>query len=332
LSQGVRAPAAGVAGNQNSSARKRLRIKGGKAKVVDLRSAILGRRPPEPQFPATFWTRDTRPWTHPPSGDVPALSKFSYRAAAAALASSLVLSAGFAALASTGAAVKEGARPSWLERVVEAVGAGAKGIEQAATPQPAPPADPVQAAIQTAAAQSGVDESYLRVTAFRESSFNPTAEAATSSAAGLYQFVDDTWLEMVDRFGAENGLAYEAAQIENRGGRRVVRDRKQREAILDLRLDPKVSALLAASLTRANEERLETALGREPSHSELYAAHFMGGGGAVKLIRAAAKPRCASLFPQAARSNKPIFYAGGRERSCTEVLARLEVETSSALG
>ena len=56
--------------------------------------------------------------------------------------------------------------------------------------------------------KSGVDFDYLVQTAFRESSFNPEAKARTSSAVGLFQFVEGTWLEVMklegDRLGYSN--------------------------------------------------------------------------------------------------------------------------------
>src|SRR5690242_786525 len=52
----------------------------------------------------------------------------------------------------------------------------------------------VLASIQQASANTGMDFSYLMAQASRESSFDPTAKASTSSASGLYQFVEQTWL------------------------------------------------------------------------------------------------------------------------------------------
>src|SRR5271163_5022410 len=72
----------------------------------------------------------------------------------------------------------------------------------------------VEGAIKRAAAQTGVDFGFLLQTARRESGLNPTAHASTSSAAGLFQFVEQTWLSTVKRFGARHGLGAYAAQVQ----------------------------------------------------------------------------------------------------------------------
>ena len=55
-------------------------------------------------------------------------------------------------------------------------------------------ASPVAGAIRDAAQTTGTSFEYLLTTAQIESNLNPAAQAATSSAKGLYQFIDQTWL------------------------------------------------------------------------------------------------------------------------------------------
>ena len=64
-----------------------------------------------------------------------------------------------------------------------------------------------------ASRRTGVDFSYLLGQAKIESSLNPSARAATSSATGLYQFVDQSWLAVVDKHGAEYGLGLSLIHI-----------------------------------------------------------------------------------------------------------------------
>jgi soluble lytic murein transglycosylase-like protein len=52
----------------------------------------------------------------------------------------------------------------------------------------------VREAIAQASDKTGVDFAFLLATAKRESSLNPKARAKTSSAKGLFQFLDQTWL------------------------------------------------------------------------------------------------------------------------------------------
>src|ERR1700740_3132314 len=63
----------------------------------------------------------------------------------------------------------------------------------------------IAGAIKQAAGATGVNFQYLLATAKMESNFNPTAGASTSSAHGLYQFIDQTWLGTVKEAGAQLG-------------------------------------------------------------------------------------------------------------------------------
>ncbi len=188
-------------------------------------------------------------------------------------------------------------------------------------------ADPVRAAIQSASRRTGADFSYLLATAQRESSLDPSAKAPTSSAAGLFQFIEQTWLRMVRDTGSEHGLGALAAQIETTGnGRAVVRDAEARRELLSLRYDAETASLMAGELTEHNRQGLKSALGREPEPGELYIAHFLGLSGAKSFIRMAeTQPDAvaAAAFPSAARANKPIFYAGGAARSMADVYDNL---------
>jgi hypothetical protein len=186
----------------------------------------------------------------------------------------------------------------------------------------------VVAAVKTAAASTGADFDYLLETAVRESSLNPSAKAKTSSASGLFQFIEQTWLGVVKRHGADFGLEAEAAAIDTTaGGRHKVTDKSAREAILALRHDPEVSALMAGALTNESARALEQGIGREATSGELYLAHFMGPSGAIKLINTAESDPgtpAASLFPAAAKANTSIFYdSNGRAKSVSEVYDRL---------
>ena len=55
----------------------------------------------------------------------------------------------------------------------------------------------VLAAIRLASKRTGVEFSFLMELAATESSFNPQAKASTSTAVGLYQFKEDTWLDTI---------------------------------------------------------------------------------------------------------------------------------------
>ncbi|HBS33151.1 MAG TPA: lytic transglycosylase [Parvularcula sp.] len=179
----------------------------------------------------------------------------------------------------------------------------------------------VSGALKKASASTGVGFDYLYRVAVRESSLNPAAKARTSSAAGLFQFIEQTWLGAVKKYGAGHGLGAEAADIvRGPGGRYTVADPARRQAILDLRFDAEKAAGLAAELARENKASLEGALGRAVGAAELYAAHFLGPTGARTLLSADAGASAAALLPSAAAANRHVFFDGARERSVGEVI------------
>ncbi|MFM5924010.1 MAG: lytic transglycosylase domain-containing protein [Novosphingobium sp.] len=190
----------------------------------------------------------------------------------------------------------------------------------------------VRAAIARAAQATGVDFRYLLGQAQIESSLDPRARAATSSAAGLYQFTKGTWLNTLDRHGAQHGYGWADAAIE--GGK--VRDPALRQQVLALRYDPDAAALMAAELASDNAAALTGVLGREPDPAELYLAHFLGAEGAGRFLTAlAADPTqtAAGLLPRAAEANRAIFYGpGGAPRSLGEVMALVRGKLAGAMG
>lgn len=170
-------------------------------------------------------------------------------------------------------------------------------------------AEPVMSAIETASASTGVNFAYLVQQAGVESSFNPDAKARSSSATGLYQFIESTWMKMVDRYGEKYGIESETMS---------------RAEILSLRKDPKLASFMAAELAQENESVLERHWGGEIGATELYLAHFLGAGSAAAFLNArdeSPMEPAAYLFPDAAASNRAVFYdsASGRARSLDEV-------------
>ena len=186
----------------------------------------------------------------------------------------------------------------------------------------------VAGAIQRAAQATGASFEYLLATAKVESNFNPSLKAKSSSATGLFQFIEQTWLGMMKNAGQALGFGnYADAITRNSSGRYQVSDPQLRNEILQLRKDPAANAAMAGAFTQRNAAALKGRIGRKPTDGELYMAHFFGTGGAGQLINAARdRPdaNAASLFPAAAHANKPIFYdRQGNARSVAGVYAEL---------
>ena len=186
----------------------------------------------------------------------------------------------------------------------------------------------IAGAFKAAADATGTSFDYLLKTSQRESDHRPDLGATGSSAKGLFQFVDQTWFELVRREGPSVGLERLAAEIAPDGnGGWTVADPTERAKILSLRTDPLVSAVMAGRFTQDNARRLSQALGRAPSEGELYAAHVLGPTGATRLFRlASSEPGTAAVvaFPKAAAANPDLFYEkGGRARTVADLFERL---------
>ena len=189
--------------------------------------------------------------------------------------------------------------------------------------------------IQRAADATGLDFDYLVSQAEIESAMNPNAKAGTSTAAGLFQFTQQTWLATVEKHGHKAGLewAQDAIQRDTKGSY-FVANPTTRKTILDLRYEPEPASRMAAYFALDNQQHLKSSLGIEPTPTDLYMAHFLGAGGAVKFLSEMAKnpnASAASIFPEAAAANRNIFYTkSGAPRSLSQVYGLLNDKLDKA--
>jgi len=175
----------------------------------------------------------------------------------------------------------------------------------------------ILAAIRLSSVRTGVDFPYLMKLAAAESNFEPASEAATSSATGLYQFTHDTWLNTVKTHGAKYGLVADyAANIDyyvtwSGYQRPVVRDATMYQHLLELRKNPRLSAMMAAETVLDSQQKLVHSLDREPTETDLYLTHFLGTDDAITFLQSLEQSpgtHAVELFPEAARSNHDIFH------------------------
>lgn len=183
--------------------------------------------------------------------------------------------------------------------------------------------------LKQASSSTGVDFAYLVAQAGQESGFRPDAQASGSSARGLFQFIDSTWLQMVRDHGAKYGLTTEAQQISTGpDGKPSVADPAMRRAILSLRDNPRIASAMAAEYARTNQQTLSRDLGIQPGQTDLYLGHFLGTSGASKFLGALQDnpaQNAAALLPEAAAANRGVFYdANGRARSVGEIYATFQ--------
>lgn len=196
----------------------------------------------------------------------------------------------------------QGTSPLLNGNPLNAFGAGSgQGYAQLPDPKGDGTLDAYRDLLTAAAQAAGIDPSLLFTMARIESSFRSKARNSASSAAGLFQFLNSTWREQLDKHGDKYGIPKSVDQT-----------------------DPKAAALLAAEYIKANRSQLESKIGRQANATDLYAAHFLGGGGATKLLKASPTADATQLFPGPANSNPQIFYTDGRPNSVAEVIAVLD--------
>jgi soluble lytic murein transglycosylase-like protein len=146
------------------------------------------------------------------------------------------------------------------------------------------PTETVAKDIDRASKEVGVDKSLMYAMAKQESGFNPNAAAKTSSAKGLYQFIKGTWAGMVKKYGTKYPILNEKGPE-----------------------DSYANALAGALYIKENSDYLSKF--KIPINgTTIYAAHFLGPGGAKTLLTADPNTDAVQLMPKAAASNDFIFY------------------------
>lgn len=162
------------------------------------------------------------------------------------------------------------------------------------------------------------DPVLLMAVADKESSFITEVQAKTSSATGLFQFIERTWLGVVRDFGPKYGLTQEASLVvSGDNGKPSVADAAERTRILELRRDPYLAALMAGEMLKRDAARIALRIGRELTLGEVYLAHFLGPDDAEEFLASVVdKPKSAAaqMLPGPARANRTIFFAAQRGR------------------
>lgn len=139
------------------------------------------------------------------------------------------------------------------------------------------------------------EKNYLATVAQLESGGNPRAAAETSTARGLYQFLEGTVGDINKRYGTSYTL--------------------------EDRFNPKKATEMMQLFTSGNKQRLTKLLGRAPSNEELYMAHMLGADGANKFLRADRSANVSSAVgSEAFEKNKKFFTTGGREKTVQETI------------
>ncbi len=186
-------------------------------------------------------------------------------------------------------------------------------------------------ALRNASATTGTRFDVLLASAKLESGLNSRAQAPTSSAKGLFQFVEQTWLATMRTHGATHGLATEAAAIVRRGNQLTIEDPALKQRILAMRSDPTVSAALAGDSLRDVSDQLGAAIGHAPTATQTYLGHFLGASGATQMLQANPARRAASVLPEAAHANPAMFNApDGSPYTVSQFLDHVQTKVANA--
>lgn len=192
-------------------------------------------------------------------------------------------------------------------------------------------------AISEAAERTNVSPNYLVAVAMQESGCNPGAKSGTSSAAGMFQFIESTWLVTVKQHGKVYGLGADADAITIISGRPQVSPASKKRDILKKRFDPQLSAYMAAELAKGNQRYLEKQLNRKLTRTDLYMAHFLGPYGAYQLLNVRDErpsTNAALLMPTPAKANRWVFYKDkgrGKARTVDEMYRYFDDRLERAL-
>ena len=160
----------------------------------------------------------------------------------------------------------------------------------------------IEQIVRDAADSVGVPADMLIAIGRAESDLKPDAKNPSSSASGLYQFIDSTWDEMVNKHGSIHNV------------------------MEGDRLDARSNALMGAELMKRNMDSMRKKLGREPTLSDAYLAHFSGLQGALDVLRKIEKNPdvlASEVWSDAAiKANPSIFKEGIKAKDAVALLTR----------
>ncbi len=198
----------------------------------------------------------------------------------------------------------------------------------------------VRKGIMTAADKSGVSPYLMFAIAKVETTtMDVRAKNPLSSATGLFQFTSDTWLRSASEHAEKHGMTNVASSIKiNKKNNKVVVAPRDRKYILNMRNNPRISALFTAENLVRDKQTMEKMLGRAVTAGEMYLSHFFGWPEAVRFIRIAdANPNliAARQFGRAAKSNPGVFQVRNeknrfvRHKTMREIRADFENRIAS---
>lgn len=144
--------------------------------------------------------------------------------------------------------------------------------------------------IKQAARKVGVNPNFLVAMAAVESGLKPDAKAGTSSASGLFQFLNSkkapVWREQLQLYGKKYGLGLNTSPFNARA-----------------------NSLMGAEFLKANLKSLQKSVKKKVDGTMAYVAHFLGAGGAKRFYKAGDETLgINAASAKQTNANLPIFY------------------------
>jgi hypothetical protein len=171
----------------------------------------------------------------------------------------------------------------------------------------------VASVVQDIFEEAGLDPETGLIFAQLESSMGKFTRAPTSSAEGVFQFIDSTWESMIEKHGSKYGITMENAD----------------------KFDPEQNAYMGAEFLKENAASLERK-GHEATPENLYLAHFLGAGGANRFLKGLKEkpnaPVSKSVRKSQIEANKSLFIKKGKLVTLEEFMDTVSNKVDTARG
>jgi hypothetical protein len=162
-----------------------------------------------------------------------------------------------------------------------------------------------------------------------ETGFGKNLKAPNSTASGLGQFLETSFLELVRNHGDRLGLGDLSSLIgQGKTASAMVPNETLRKNLLNLRFNHEVMTRAVITSMENHRDALAPILGREPSGGELYTAHFAGLTGAKRIFKALVDDPRTSLSKvmsaKAIRDNAPLTMLSGKPITVLQFKKRVD--------
>lgn len=200
----------------------------------------------------------------------------------------------------------------------------------------------LSASIYKASAKTGVDFELMVLKARMESDYGRATIAQHTSARGVFQYIEPTWLTLMRRYGDEIGYGHYAKAIKRAKypGLPYIEGNNPylKAEILALRHDLDASAMLQAYQVREETDVIKSMKRGRVTATDHYIVHMLGVPLAKEFFKMRAHAPQSSparsrtpAMREAASLNRAFFYSGKRPLAAREVYAKYEARVGKEI-